>query len=59
MADLELLEDDGLILCNLAALCCAADAKKIAGHAVFFLITILANLIALLHIACGQSSLAP
>jgi hypothetical protein len=34
MADLELLDDDGVLLCNLAALCQAADAKEIADHAI-------------------------
>jgi hypothetical protein len=38
MADLELLDDDGVLLCNLAALCQAADAKEIADHAVVFLL---------------------
>ena len=59
MADLELLKDDGVILCNLAALCRAADAKKSADHAAVFLIAILANLIASLHLARGQLSSAP
>jgi hypothetical protein len=36
MADLELLEDNGVPFQNLAALCCAADAKKIADHAIVF-----------------------
>jgi hypothetical protein len=36
MADSELLEDNRVILCNVAALCHAADAKKIADHAVVF-----------------------
>jgi hypothetical protein len=58
MTDLELLNDDGVLLCNLAALCCAVNVKEIADHAVFFFIAILVNLIALLHFARGQSSLA-
>ena len=36
MADSELLNDDGVLLCKLAALCRAADAKEIADHAVVF-----------------------
>jgi hypothetical protein len=36
MADSKLLKDDGVVLCNLAALCRAADAKNSADHAVVF-----------------------
>jgi hypothetical protein len=36
MADSELLNDDGVLLCNLAALCQAVDTKEIADHAVVF-----------------------
>jgi hypothetical protein len=36
MADLELLNDNGVLLFNLAALCQALDAKEIVDHAVGF-----------------------
>jgi hypothetical protein len=45
------LDGDWILLCNIDALGCAADLEKIADHAIFFLMAILANLIALLHFA--------
>ncbi len=58
MTNSQLLDGDRVLLGYLDALGCAADLEKIADHAIFFLMVILADLITLLHFACALLSMA-